>query len=411
VNTLRSGDLVGEIACINNQPRSATVVAASADVEVIELLRNVLELLRKNKAFRDKTDANYKKRALAGHLGQVELFNGVPADFIKSLEDSAEIQRLAPGQPIFAQGDIADAFYIVRGGHVEVSRQSAAGQKIVLDYLSRGKSIGEIAMLGALGLLDSRLPGADGKRTATCTALDNVDLVRLDKGAFGRIVNENPNVRQRLIELATKRLQADPGRARAQTESRALPIAGDPRLQEFIDQGLYQAQSMLVLDLQRCTRCDECVRACEQAHDGTVRMVRDGMRFGEFLVATSCRACHDPKCMVGCPVGSIRRKDGIAIVIEDWCIGCGLCAQNCPFGSIDMHEYEATVVTESGTARETRQAARRRAAVCDLSQEEKEPACVYACPHNAAHRVEAQAFFNHVILGEPLKEAPHAGKR
>src|SRR5262249_34421256 len=94
VNTLRSGDLVGEIACINNQPRSATVVAASVDVEVIELLRNVLELLRKNKAFRDKTDANYKKRALAGHLGQVELFTGVPAEFIKSLEGSAEIQRL-----------------------------------------------------------------------------------------------------------------------------------------------------------------------------------------------------------------------------------------------------------------------------------------------------------------------------
>src|SRR5262249_4653689 len=26
------------------------------------------------------------------------------------------------------------------------------------------------------------------------------------------------------------------------------------------------------------------------------------------------------------------------IVIEDWCIGCGLCATNCPYGSIQMHD-------------------------------------------------------------------------
>jgi len=61
----------------------------------------------------------------------------------------------------------------------------------------------------------------------------------------------------------------------------------------------------LILDLKNCTRCDACVNACADAHDGVTRLVRDGLRFENYLVATSCRQCRDPLCMVGCPVGSI----------------------------------------------------------------------------------------------------------
>jgi Fe-S-cluster-containing hydrogenase component 2 len=46
----------------------------------------------------------------------------------------------------------------------------------------------------------------------------------------------------------------------------------------------------------------------------------------------------DPVCLIGCPVGSIHRGDNREIVIEDWCIGCGLCATSCPYGSIQMHD-------------------------------------------------------------------------
>ena len=42
--------------------------------------------------------------------------------------------------------------------------------------------------------------------------------------------------------------------------------------------------------------------------------------------------------MIGCPVGSIHRGDNGEIVIEDWCIGCSLCADQCPYGSIQMHD-------------------------------------------------------------------------
>ena len=104
-----------------------------------------------------------------------------------------------------------------------------------------------------------------------------------------------------------------------------------------------EAQSLLLLDLEKCVRCDECVRACADAHDGVTRLVREGLRFDKYLVATSCRQCRDPLCMVGCPVGSIRRRNSLEIIIEDWCIGCGLCANNCPYGNLNMHPFEVQV--------------------------------------------------------------------
>jgi Fe-S-cluster-containing hydrogenase component 2 len=90
--------------------------------------------------------------------------------------------------------------------------------------------------------------------------------------------------------------------------------------------------------------------------------------------------------MVGCPVGSIRRRDTREIVIEDWCIGCGLCSQNCPYGNINMVE----IAVESEPARKAQVQTSTKATTCDLCQSlgpGSEPSCVYACPHDAAHRM------------------------
>jgi Fe-S-cluster-containing hydrogenase component 2 len=140
-------------------------------------------------------------------------------------------------------------------------------------------------------------------------------------------------VRRSLAAEADKRLKAN---------AEQVALTSRVALGEFLDQGLVQAQSLLILDLDRCTRCDECVRACADSHDGITRLVRDGLRFDKYLVATSCRSCLDPVCMIGCPVGSIRRNETREIVIEDWCIGCELCAKNCPYGNINMHPFEVT---------------------------------------------------------------------
>ena len=373
VAELGPSDLFGEMTCMSFYPRSATV-RATTDVTALEMLRNVLDILQRNKNFRGQIEENYRRRALDSHLRSVPVFSALTPSFIDHLRDKVELVRYSPGQIICRQGEAADSFYLVRIGFVKVW-QAHPGAEMILAYLGRGGYFGEIGLLGG------------GVRTASCTALDHVEVVRIAAEDFHLMLGQFPEIRHSLESVALER----------QRENRErLALVESTPLQDFLAQGLMEAQSLLILDLERCTRCDACVRACADAHDGVTRLIREGLRFDKYLVATSCRQCRDPLCMVGCPVGSIRRRNSLEVIIEDWCIGCGLCAKNCPYGNINMHPFPVQIADADSPGR-TRAVMKQKATSCDLCTEHAEPSCVYACPHDAAHRVDPRKFFGALL--------------
>ncbi len=373
VAMLGPGDLFGEMTCMSLYPRSATI-RAETDCTALEMLRNVLDIMQRNKTFRAKLDQSYRQRALDSHLRAVPVFAELTDEFIEGLREKVELLRFTPGQIICRQGEAADSFYLVRIGFVKVS-QTHPGGEMVMAYLSRGEYFGET------GLLQHTM------RTATCTALDHVEVVRISAEDFASMTEQFPGVRRKLEEIGHERVQMN--------EERLAAINSTP-LDSFLKQGLMEAQSLLLLDLDACTRCDACVTACADAHDGVTRLVREGLRFDHYLVATSCRQCLDPLCMVGCPVGSIRRRNSLEVIIEDWCIGCGLCAENCPYGNINMHPFN--VFTDvPGMPGMKKAMVKQKATSCDLCSEFAEPSCVYACPHDAAHRVNPRTFFANLL--------------
>ena len=377
---LGAGELFGEMTCMSYYPRSATV-RARTDCVMLEMLRNVLDILQRNKTFRAQLERNYRTRALDSHLRSVPIFSSLTKDFIDHLRDRVELLRFNPGQVICRQGEFADSFYLVRIGFVKVSEERPGGE-LVLAYLARGGYFGEIALL------------TGSPRTATCTALDHVEAVRISQEDFGFMLERFPEIRDRLEAIAQERLAENRLRV---TQVQNLPV------DQFLANGLMEAQSLLVLDLERCTRCDQCVRACADAHDGVSRLVREGLRFDKYLVATSCRQCRDPLCMVGCPVGSIRRRNSLEVIIEDWCIGCGLCANNCPYGNINLHPFPVESDDPTHPGRKVA-SVRVKATSCDLCHDHAEPSCVYACPHDAAHRVNPPEFFAGLLKQSgPLK--------
>jgi len=370
VAQLGPGDLFGEMTCLSFYPRSATVRAVE-DTVVLELLRNVLQMLQKDKVFKAELDRRYRARALDTHLRTVPVLAGLSDDFVARLRDRVELVRYEPNQVICRQGDVADSFFLIRIGFVKVT-QSFPGGDLIVRYLTRPDYFGEIGLLG------------EGVRTATCTALDHVECVRIAGDDFRQMIHEFPDIEESLARVARTRMEFDD-----RMHDASSPVA----LDDFLSQGLMEAQNLLVIDLEKCTRCDVCVRACADAHEGVTRLVRDGLRYDKYLVATSCRSCRDPLCMVGCPVGSIRRHpDSLEIIIEDWCIGCGLCATQCPYGNINLHPFK--VVAEDPEHPGVMKAQiREKATTCDLSREYHEPACVYACPHDALKRIEPVKFF------------------
>ena len=256
---LGPGELFGEMTCMSYYPRSATV-RAKTDCTMLEMLRNVLDIMQRNKTFRDQLDRTYRQRALNSHLRSVPVLAPLTPDFVDHLRDRVELLRFAPGQVICNQGEPADSFYLVRLGFVKVSQQRPGGE-LVLAYLARGSYFGEMALLTGT------------PRTATCSALDHVEVVRVSGEDFQLMLDRFPEIRHKLEQAAAEHIE--------QNRLRVTQVA-DVSVDRFLNQGLMEAQSLLILDLDRCTRCDQCVRACADAHDGVSRLVRDGLRFDDI---------------------------------------------------------------------------------------------------------------------------------
>lgn len=374
--------ILGEMTCLNRYPRSATVVATE-ESEVLEIRRNVLYMLQRNAASRQILDRVYRDRALRGQLQRLPLLSDLQPEArdraIELLRNRVDLISVDPGQTIFRQGEPADALYIVRLGFVKVSQRLGANDR-VLNYLGPGNSFGEIGLLSRVtDLLETKMQRGirPGARTASCAALDDVELIRIRGDAFRELLQAVPELEEPLLRQAETLL------ARDEVARKRI----DPRGDDFLEQGLFNAQSLLVLDLESCTRCDECTKACADTHDGVTRLVRDGLRFDNFLVASSCRSCLDPYCLVGCPVDAIHRSgENLEIEIEDYCIGCGLCASNCPYGNINMHGFQEQR-DDPATGKKVA-VVQQRATTCDLCQSiDGRPSCVYACPHDAAFRM------------------------
>ncbi len=382
VATSNPEDLIlGEMTCMNNSPHAATVIALD-DSEVFEIGRNVLFQMQRNPAAREILNKTYRDRVLERELRSLPMLKSVSEavrrECVSFLAKRVELVRLDPGQVIFKQGELADHFYMVRLGFVKVTQRFERGEW-VRDYLGPRRHFGES---GLLSKMQSNIyEQVRGRRDSTCTALDHVELIRIHGEDFVSLLATTPQLDKLLHDYAEERLRADADRAKLL----------DQPLDNFLEQGLYQGKSLLVLDLENCTRCNECTKACADTHDGVTRLIREGLRFDKFLVASSCRSCIDPYCLYGCPVDAIHRNESLNIRIENHCIGCGLCAQNCPYGNINMHGFPERIDDPEHPGKMVK-VIRNKATTCDLcnhisKDHHTAPACVYACPHDAAFRV------------------------
>jgi Fe-S-cluster-containing hydrogenase component 2 len=242
---------------------------------------------------------------------------------------------------------------------VKVGARTGAAE-LAVTYLRKGDHAGEVALL------------ADQPWPVSLRALEHVEMVRIPRPVFLEVVAGTPALDRRLREDAARRL--------AEHRLALERPAGTQYLQMAMDTGLINGESVLLIDLETCTRCDDCVTACADAHDGTPRFIREGPRHGRWSVPTACYQCTDPVCMIGCPTGAISRPLGSAEVTinRDTCIGCHNCVRRCPWGNIIEVPYESPSLGKTISL----------ATKCDgCAQRPGGPACVEACPHDSALRL------------------------
>jgi ABC-type lipoprotein export system ATPase subunit len=109
-----------------------------------------------------------------------------------------EPQSFAPGQPIIAQGDQPDFFYIIKSGEAHVYLVQPNGHEIFVESLSREQFFGETAFIEG------------GVRTATIRASREtpVEVFRLDAETFRGILTESAETHEVLTEISKQRLKA-----------------------------------------------------------------------------------------------------------------------------------------------------------------------------------------------------------
>jgi ABC-type lipoprotein export system ATPase subunit len=126
-------------------------------------------------------------------------FPNLGVDQMTKVARKLERQSYEPGSSIVNQGDMADRFYIITRGEVEVVLNHPDGQEIVVDRLPAGQYFGEIGLLHG------------GTRTATVRAAPEteVELATLDRESFVDLLNESEETRGVLDSMLKERLARD----------------------------------------------------------------------------------------------------------------------------------------------------------------------------------------------------------
>jgi CRP-like cAMP-binding protein/ferredoxin-like protein FixX len=379
---LGTGEILGEIGAMSGWPQSITARTATA-CRLVQVRVPALRLMkRKSKELKARLDQLYRERSLAAQLKSTPLFAGCNELVMEALKEEVELISLEPGEVLMEEGATAEDLYVVRSGFLKLSQSFEAGS-LSVSYLSKGMTLGEIELL---------VDGVDSWQ-ATAESVEFTELVRMPRAISNRILDSDPGLREQLWASAVERIKETGAARRHITQSEFVQVA--------LDNGLVQGSSILAIDLNACTRCDDCVKACADTHGGRPRFVREGNRYENLLIAKSCYHCRDPVCLVGCPTGAIHRA-GVGDVVEideEVCIGCSTCFRNCPYDAIVMWEtgesWPDDMVPEGLRGKE-----RQSASKCDLCHDTGHgPACVINCPQGCAYRVGSLEEFR-VLLEE-----------
>ena len=321
------------------------------------------------------------------HLGEVELAEVVRqvefetyGDFdwygsYKVLAERAPAERLR-SEPIIAnQGHYPNGLILIRSGFARETQAYGHGERTV-NYLGRGH------VYGFETIAHNWRTKEELSNRTTLRAIGYVDVLRVPTAVVEQFAlpSLSPDV---LPPLLSAGAPVGPGYVAPEG-----PV--DVEMLEFLVENRFiNGTATMLIDLDRCTRCDDCVRACAATHDGNPRFLRHGPEIGSVMVANACMHCADPVCMIGCPTGAIHRDrlGGQVVINDDTCIGCATCANSCPYDNIRMVE----VRNERGHPALDREtgAPIRKATKCDLCRDQLGgPACVRACPHDALTRTD-----------------------
>ncbi|MBL6927645.1 MAG: Crp/Fnr family transcriptional regulator [Rhodospirillales bacterium] len=104
-------------------------------------------------------------------------------------------RRFAAKEPVFMKGDPASGMMAVISGRVRISSYSSEGREVVLNVIGPREVFGEIALIDG------------GERTANAVAMENTELMVLERRDFLPFLERNPELCIKLLMVMCHRLR------------------------------------------------------------------------------------------------------------------------------------------------------------------------------------------------------------
>ncbi|EFH87820.1 cyclic nucleotide-binding domain-containing protein [Ktedonobacter racemifer] len=425
---LRRGEYFGEHEMLSGQTRQTSAYAIGKCALLVipeQVVQRLMEIVPEVRVF---FESLHLERSIEAVLRRLPLLQGIATIDLRHLAEQAITRRYERGEQLFDEEDQdqpeRETLHLLLDGFVKVARKLPPGKRRkerIIAYRQNGDYFaGGLDMLG-----DQRAVKVSAITRTTVAEVPRRELLNL----FRRYPEVKTRFQQQLklyndAKLAAQSaifepFQFDQKQPATRTTSNAAARAG---LHALVDDGVIEGTEVLVIDLAKCIHCNECEEACERRH-GHSRMNRNGLVVGNISIATACRQCQDPVCML-CSRAGIARLPSGEVYITESCIGCGICAERCPYDNIsivDLEEQQTQrqgdlwqsfstffsskkrkllpVLTTPGPLDNTPpldpvEEIRKKIAVkCDLCAGYNDQACVQACPTGAAIRVNPRTFF------------------
>jgi CRP-like cAMP-binding protein len=167
-------------------------------------------------------------------LRRVDLFEDFNEGEMKALVALLDQRSYEDGDRIVAEGETADAFYIIRSGQVQVLRegkdQKASGGRrkkgAFLAELLEGQYFGEAALF------------QDIRRIASVKADGAVEVLVFNRDAFGTFEEKEPHASNRMLKRIIKQLVLRLEKTSSRLRKSRVPNIDDDEIERLVTEDL-----------------------------------------------------------------------------------------------------------------------------------------------------------------------------
>ncbi len=127
-------------------------------------------------------------------LRATPMLSGLMEESLIKLANASRFVTIPKGLFLFYQHDAADTMYILRTGEMAVVLTSIDGREMIINEIKPGDCFGEVSLL------------TTGERTAGAQARMHSEALEISANAFMSVLDSEPGLARRMLEIATQRL-------------------------------------------------------------------------------------------------------------------------------------------------------------------------------------------------------------